>query len=398
MAINTKLQNIIDTKTAIGAAIVNKGGIITNATPFYNYAAEIDGLTIGGGGGGDIPNYVNAVVRDTNGAKYTVRDGFDYVTNPTPNINAMPFNQWELNNATTRPILYNNVQMEIKYYNGPNSVINEGNMATFINRASITNTFSRTYSYPIVGYHTVNIIGFWNSANNTAINMATLAANNTIYNATVLNGFHYFIRTLRTSPSSGNTQNTTILSKVDPENRTFLVNTSLIAVLNLPPVTGRPLGSDGYMFVIFNDFFHKRYENLVLIANTSSSENDLVANNIYTYTVNNTMTKQLHSANLVEITNIAVPGQGIVYQNNYVYIASEADLFKYSNDLSTLIGSSTFSSNIINMATDDLFIYFDVNGEVKKVNPNTLQTIGTTTGVLRPFISNNSFFVFNSGQ
>jgi len=124
MAINNKLQNIIDTKTAIGAAIVNKGGIITNSTPFYNYAAEIDGLTIGGGGGGDIPNYVNAVVRDTNGAKYTVRDGFDYVTNPTPNINAMPFNQWELNNSTTRPILYNNVQMEIRYYNGPNTIIN----------------------------------------------------------------------------------------------------------------------------------------------------------------------------------------------------------------------------------------------------------------------------------
>jgi len=45
--INTKLQSIIDTKSAIGNAIVNKGGTITGATPFYNYAAQIDGLTSG---------------------------------------------------------------------------------------------------------------------------------------------------------------------------------------------------------------------------------------------------------------------------------------------------------------------------------------------------------------
>jgi stage V sporulation protein SpoVS len=45
--INTKLQNIIDTKSAIGNAIVNKGGTITSETPFYNYAAQIDNISTG---------------------------------------------------------------------------------------------------------------------------------------------------------------------------------------------------------------------------------------------------------------------------------------------------------------------------------------------------------------
>jgi len=45
--INTKLQNIIDTKSAIGNAIVNKGGTITSETPFFNYAAQIDGISTG---------------------------------------------------------------------------------------------------------------------------------------------------------------------------------------------------------------------------------------------------------------------------------------------------------------------------------------------------------------
>jgi hypothetical protein len=46
--INAKLQSIIDTKSAIGNAIVNKGGTITGETPFFNYAAQIDSIEVGG--------------------------------------------------------------------------------------------------------------------------------------------------------------------------------------------------------------------------------------------------------------------------------------------------------------------------------------------------------------
>jgi hypothetical protein len=45
--INTKLQNIIDTKAAIGNAINNKGGSITAETPFYEYAPAIDNISSG---------------------------------------------------------------------------------------------------------------------------------------------------------------------------------------------------------------------------------------------------------------------------------------------------------------------------------------------------------------
>jgi hypothetical protein len=55
--INTKLQSIIDTKSAIGNAIVNKGGTITGETPFFNYAAQIDSIEVGGA---SVIEYTNA--------------------------------------------------------------------------------------------------------------------------------------------------------------------------------------------------------------------------------------------------------------------------------------------------------------------------------------------------
>jgi len=65
MAINAKLQTLINIKNDIGTAITNKGGTITVETPFFNYAAEVDNISTGGGA------YSTWAVEDTLGRKYT---------------------------------------------------------------------------------------------------------------------------------------------------------------------------------------------------------------------------------------------------------------------------------------------------------------------------------------
>jgi hypothetical protein len=138
--INTKLQNIIDTKAAIGNAIVNKGGTITSSTPFYNYAAEIDNLETGGGGG--LVTFGGWAIQDVNGVKYETYNGYDYVTNPTPNPNDyLDFNFWRINNNTTRELISNDAIMltTTRNFAGEGTIsLNIANMSPII----IKNTFS----------------------------------------------------------------------------------------------------------------------------------------------------------------------------------------------------------------------------------------------------------------
>ena len=68
MAIDNKLQTIIDIKEDIGDAINNKGGTITSSTPFAQYATQIDNLQIGGGGGNGLE--INELLQ-----QYTVASG-----------------------------------------------------------------------------------------------------------------------------------------------------------------------------------------------------------------------------------------------------------------------------------------------------------------------------------
>jgi len=184
--INTKLQNIIDTKSAIGNAIVNKGGTITSETPFFNYAAQIDGIstgtpqtifaasdgskwaltnavnltnvsnnvtydfnywqpannstsdpilnigTVGANISGNIrlvqvnqvniAQYENIVATDTLGGKYVGFNGYDSQTNPTP-TNTATFNRWLLNNSATGTVIFANATFTTGTYNGPNASI-----------------------------------------------------------------------------------------------------------------------------------------------------------------------------------------------------------------------------------------------------------------------------------
>jgi hypothetical protein len=189
--INAKLQNIIDTKSAIGNAIVNKGGTITGETPFFNYAAQIDGIstgtpqtiftasdgskwaltnavnlvndagnvthdfnywqpannstsdpilnvgTVNGNISGNIrivqvnqvniAQYGNIVATDTSGGKYIGYNGYDSITNPSPTGNAT-FNRWLLNNSATGTVIFANATFTTGTFNGSNVVLNQSVM------------------------------------------------------------------------------------------------------------------------------------------------------------------------------------------------------------------------------------------------------------------------------
>jgi hypothetical protein len=188
--INAKLQSIIDTKSAIGNAIVNKGGTVTGATPFFNYASEINNIstgtpqtvfqdstgakwaltnvvnltnvsnnvtydfnwwqlannttsdsimtvgTVNGNISGNIrivqvnqvnvAQYQNTAIKDIGGNTYTGYNGYDAITNNNPTGNII-FNRWILNNTSTANILTNNsILTNLGFFNGPNIVGSEG--------------------------------------------------------------------------------------------------------------------------------------------------------------------------------------------------------------------------------------------------------------------------------
>jgi hypothetical protein len=131
--INTKLQNIIDTKSAIGNAINNKGGSITVDTPFYEYAPAIENISTGGGA------YSTWVVQSETNALYTTYNGYDFAINPNPNLSNRPFNSWLLNNSATGDIVLSNTILTSNgTFNGPNTVLNESALF-FVQSSSVAN-------------------------------------------------------------------------------------------------------------------------------------------------------------------------------------------------------------------------------------------------------------------
>jgi hypothetical protein len=201
--INAKLQSIIDTKSAIGNAIVNKGGTVTSATPFFNYASEINNIstgtpqtvfqdstgakwartnavnltnvsnnvtsdfnwwqpannttsdsimtvgTVNSNISGNIrivqvnqvniAQYVNLVATDTSGGKYVGFNGYDQLTNPTPTGNTT-FNRWLLNNSATGTVVFANATFTTGTYNGPNTTTS----TNIFNVAFINNSWNNT--------------------------------------------------------------------------------------------------------------------------------------------------------------------------------------------------------------------------------------------------------------
>jgi hypothetical protein len=408
--INTKLQSIIDTKSAIGNAIVNKGGTITGETPFFNYAAQIDGIstgtpqtifaasdgskwaltnavnlvndagnvthdfnywqpannstsdpilnvgTVGANISGNIrlvpvnqvniAQYSNIVINDTTGAKYVGYNGYDAITNPTPTGNTT-FNRWLLNNSATGTVLFANTTVTSGgTYNGPNSSLNEANLR----RATGTNV-SNNYSG-------------W------------------IYSVTTNNGFVY------AGGDGGQT-----VQKFHESNLVFVGNTNSYDGDGIYSIGI----NNGFIYAAgsFNRTVKKFNEStLAFVGNTANYGGDITTiaiNNgfIYVGGQSNERVQKFFESNLARATgtNVSNSYTGTIFSvttnNGFVYVggATSNSIQKfYESNLAFVQNAVSYGGVIRSITTNNGFIYIggDSNETVQKFYESNLAFVGNT--------------------
>jgi hypothetical protein len=428
--INTKLQNIIDTKSAIGNAIVNKGGTITSETPFFNYAAQIDGIstgtpqtiflasdgskwaltnvvnltnvsnnvthdfnywqpannstsdpilnigTVGANISGNIQlvqvnqvnisQYVNIVATDTDGAKYEGFNGYDSVTNPTPTGNAT-FNRWLLNNSATGTVIFANATIvNGGIFNGPNVTFNQSNLA-FINNT--------------------NIVG------------------GQIESVTTNNGFIY------TSGASNNT-----LQKFYESNLAFVGNTN-----SLGDIVRSITTNNGFIYAgTFNNVKKYHESNLVFVGNTNNSGaimRSITTNDGFIYAggdgnaTANRDVKKYYESNLAFVGNTAAYG-GTIYSittnNGFIYaggVTNQRVQKFFESNLSRATEtnvSDSYNGSIYAVATNNGFVYAAGGGSrnIKKYYESNLTFVGNTVGYDGDIITItiNNGFIYAAGE
>ena len=438
--INAKLQSIIDTKSAIGNAIVNKGGTITSETPFFNYAAQIDGIstgtpqtiftasdgskwaltnavnlvndagnvtsdfnywqpannstsdpilnigTVGANISGNIQlvpvnqvniaQYVNIVINDTTGAKYVGYNGYDSQTNPTPSGNTT-FNRWLLNNSASGTVIFANTTVTNGgTYNGPNTSINEASMPFVLNSASYGGTI-------------------------TALG--------------VNNGFVF-------AGGSGN-------GRILRYHESNLVWTSVQSIPHENP--NNLVINNGFVYACRPDSFTSGYirksheSNLGYVGDTPNfgtwQIRDLAVNNSFLYAVGaevsgiNRGISKYHEGNLALVGNAANYGgtvQAIVINNGFIFIggATNQTIQKFGeSNLTRVSNSAAYGGTISNLAINNGFIYAvgaGGVGTVKKYHESNLVFVGNTVNYADPTfyspitidINNGFIYVGGSGN
>jgi hypothetical protein len=471
--INTKLQSIIDTKSAIGNAITNKGGTITTNTPFFNYAAQIDGIstgtpqtifaasdgskwaltnavnlvndagnvtsdfnwwqpanngtsdpilnvgTVGANISGNIQlvpvnqvniaQYENIVINDTTSAKYVGYNGYDSVTNPTPTGNVV-FNRWVLNNSASGTIVFaNTTVVSGGTFNGPNTSINQANMA-FINNTAIyggtVQTITTNNGFIYVG-------GFDNQRVQKFVEGNLTRASGT----NVSNDYGGRINTLKTNNGfiyaggvalSGTNRG---VSKFYESNLALVGNT-----VNYGGTIETITINNGFIYVggATNRTIQKFNEStLSFTSNSVSFGGDILSlktNNGFIYaggetsagSYTNGSVKKYHESNLAEVGNTANYGGwvGVIAINNgFIYVggATNTTIQKYYESNLAFVGNTaSFGRTIRDISTRSGFIYAGgfSNSVVSKFYESNLAFVANTiatSGDVRSIATNDSF-------
>jgi uncharacterized protein YggL (DUF469 family) len=418
--INAKLQSIIDTKSAIGNAIVNKGGTITGETPFFNYAAQINNIstgtpqtiftasdgskwartnavnltnvsnnvtsdfnwwqpannstsnailnvgTVNGNISGNIrivqvnqvniAQYTNIVINDTTGAKYVGYNGYDSVTNPTPTGNTT-FNRWLLNNSASGTIIFANTTVTNGgTYNGPNSSLNEASMPFIANSVSYGGAIRSMF----INNGSIYVVG------NTNQRIKRYNQNNLAF-----------------VDNSANTYADTIQS--------VCVNNSFVYI-------GGDISTAGIRK------FHE--SNLVLVSNSQSyggEINNLITNNgfIYAGGAGPFTVQKFHESNLTLSSNSASYGGFITEvraNNGFIYAGGSVQNIKkyHESNLAFQSNSANYGGVIFAMAINNGFVYIggSTNLTVKKYHESNLAFVGNTNsygGTIQTITTNNGF-------
>jgi hypothetical protein len=462
--INTKLQNIIDTKSAIGNAIVNKGGTITGETPFFNYAAQIDGIstgtpqtifaasdgskwaltnavnltnvsnnvtsdfnywqpannstsdpilnigTVGANISGNIQlvpvnqvniaQYENIVATDIDGGKYVGYNGFDAVTNPTPTGNTT-FNRWLLNNSATGTVIFANATFTTGTFNGPNSSVNEANMAFINNTANYGATIrslitNNSFIYAGGGFGNQTVQKFHES--NLVRVGNTNAYGGTIETITINNGFIYV---------GGSTDQR--VQKFHEGNLAFVGNTV-------------GYGGQLWSIVVNNGFIYaggtanlvrKYNESTLAIVDNSPSYGGLIESIaindgfIYVGGYTNETVQKFHEGNFAFVDNTISYGgaiENIAINNGFIYAGGVTNrtIQKFHESNLVFVGNSaSYGASINTLKTNNGFIYAGgatqsgVNRGVSKFYEGNLALVGNSVnygGTIASITINNGFF------
>jgi hypothetical protein len=418
--INTKLQSIIDTKSAIGNAIVNKGGTITSETPFFNYAAQIDGIstgtpqtifeasdgskwaltnavnlvndagnvthdfnywqpannstsdpilnvgTVNGNISGNIrivqvnqvniSQYENIVATDTLGGKYVGYNGYDSQTNPTPTGNVV-FNRWLLNNSASGTVIFANTTIvNGGTFNGPNSSFSEGVMDV------------------------VNNVAYGDE-------IGAIGVNNSFVYAVGAGGSVDQIKKYHESNLVFNNNSVSYGGRVD----TLGINNGFIYIGGQTNNTVQKFGES----------------NLTRVGNTANYSGaifSLTTNNSFIYAAgagNNTVQK-FHESNLVRVGNANNYG-GFVFKittnNSFIYAVGEdiRTIKKWHESNLVFVNNSvSYGADVFAMTINNGFIYIGGGGAatVQKFYENNLAFVGNTVGyggTIRSLTTNNGF-------
>jgi hypothetical protein len=411
--INTKLQNIIDTKSAIGNAIVNKGGTITSATPFYEYAGQIDNISTGGG------SYSTFVAQAQDNSKYTVYNGYHAINNPTPNLsNNFAFNQWVLNNSATGDVIFSNVITSSQIFTVPfvdNSAgINEVYMP-FVNNTDNYggNIFSVTTNngFIYVGGQTDQTVKKFHESNLVFVGN-TVTYNSSIFSITINNGFIYVGGALVTGLNRG-------VAKYHESNLVRVGNT-----VNFGGSIYSVTTNNGFIYVggIINQTVQKFNEStLAFVGNTVSytgGVQSITTNNGFIYvgggnsvSTNRGVTKfhegnlALVGANLAASSTVNYGGniQSITTNNGFIYVGGETNrtVQKFHESNLVFVGNTvTYNGNIQSITTNNGFIYAGgqtltgTNRGVAKYHEDNLVLVSNTAnygGNIYSVTTNNGF-------
>jgi hypothetical protein len=414
--INTKLQSIIDTKSAIGNAIVNKGGTITSETPFFNYAAQIDGISTGGGA------YSTFVAQAQDNAKYTVYNGYDAVTNPTPNLsNNFAFNRWLLNNSATGDIVLSNVVVANGgTFNGPNvtETVNISKMSFINNTASYGDTIwtvTTNNGFIYVGGVSNNTVQKFYESNLAFVgNTASYGGN--IYSVITNNGFIY---------AAGQTNQT--VQKFYESNLAFVGNTVGYGerIFSIKINNGFIYAGGGPASGV-NRGVTKFYEsNLALTGanlNASSTPNyggdsfitRISVSNGFIYagggfgSIDPTIQK-FGESNLAFIGNTASYGGAIrtvTTNNGFIYVGGQVNQTVqkfYESNLAFVSNSNNYNGAIWSLTTNNGFIYAAGHGTdltVKKYYESNLTFLAQTNAYSNQIfsITINNGFIYAGGN
>jgi hypothetical protein len=440
--INAKLQSIIDTKSAIGNAIVNKGGTITGETPFFNYAAQIDGIstgtpqtifaasdgskwartnavnltnvsnnvtsdfnywqpannstsdpilnigTVGANISGNIrlvpvnqvniAQYANIVATDNNGAKYVGFNGYDANTNPTPNGNTT-FNRWLLNNSATGTVLFANATfVNGGTFNGPNFSSNESNLAFIGN----------TDSYGGTIFSVITNNGFIYVGGGTVLTIKKFNESNLAFvGNTASYGGTIFALTVNNGFVYAGGSTTRDLKKYHESNLAFVGNSQIFG----DSITAIKI-NNGFIYLYSNNFT-KLNESTLETLNSVDIYNATIAtigiNNGFIYVggqtasgINRGVTK-IYESNLVvfgNTVNYGGPIRSIDINNGFIYVGGETNqtIHKYYES------NLAFFGNTVGYGGDI---------ETVKINNGFIYVGGATNQRIQKFYESNLAFV-----